>query len=638
MTGKIFINYRRGDDPGHTGRLFDRLQDEFQPQELFLDVDNIPPGRDFVRELNDRVAECDIVLSVIGKTWLDAQDGAGARRLDNPDDFVRIELVSALDQGKQVIPVLVGETQMPRPEDLPEPLRPLARRNAMRLTHERFRADMAGLIKALRQSLDEIEAQRQTEERRRQDAAAKERAEEEKRAFSLAKLAGTIAALEAFLALNPVEPLADEARKLKAGLLARKEAYRRASESDDPALLRSFLATYAKGGDVDQVRTRLRTLKLQQGRQPGSAIIISSALAVMLIAVVALVWFEIKAWPPAAPQQASVASTPALVPSSASTAVTQAAGDSSAAANTATGPSPDEVAWMLLRDTSDVAALKRFTEQFPNSPLREDAAARITDLNAAGAAKAAAAARAAASLKAQAAQQAEAAARLEAANKELAAERARLAAQAQQPSNPQVALATPSDAGQADMAPLSGSALTQQIEMELMRVGCYAGQIDGNWSSSQVKLSVAKFVKAASLTKTPDQPTSDFLNSIRGQSSRICPLECAKTETASNGQCLAKTCPQGEKLNSDGDCEGVKERTASRPAPSDVNTASPPAEPNAARRAHPLAPSSATEAQAAGIGISCGRFGCKTHAAHPAPGGLPCRQAWQDRGGAWHCS
>jgi hypothetical protein len=167
MTGKIFINYRRGDDPGNTGRLFDRLQVEFEPQQLFLDVDNIPPGRDFVRELNERVAECDIVLSVIGKTWLDAQDAAGARRLDNPDDFVRIELLSALNQNKQVIPVLVGETQMPRPEDLPEPLRPLARRNAVRLTHERFRADMAGLVKALRQSLDEIDRQRQNEERRR---------------------------------------------------------------------------------------------------------------------------------------------------------------------------------------------------------------------------------------------------------------------------------------------------------------------------------------------------------------------------------------------------------------------------------------------------------------------------------------
>jgi len=129
MTGKIFINYRRGDDAGHTGRLFDRLQDVFPPEQLFLDVDNIAPGLDFVRVLNERVADCDIVLAVIGKGWLDSRDAAGNRRLEDPDDFVRIEITSALNQGKRVIPVLVGEAQMPRPEDLPEALQPLTRRN-----------------------------------------------------------------------------------------------------------------------------------------------------------------------------------------------------------------------------------------------------------------------------------------------------------------------------------------------------------------------------------------------------------------------------------------------------------------------------------------------------------------------------
>ena len=638
MTGKIFINYRRGDDPGNTGRLFDRLQDEFEPQQLFLDVDNIPPGRDFVRELNERVAECDIVLSVIGKTWLDAQDAAGARRLDNPDDFVRIELLSALNQNKQVIPVLVGETQMPRPEDLPEPLRPLARRNAVRLTHERFRADMAGLVKALRQSLDEIDRQRQNEERRRQEAAAEERAEEAKRAFSLAKLAGTIPALDAFLALKPGEPLADEARKLKAGLLARKEAYRRAAESDDPALLRSFLATYAKGGDVDQVRARLRTLKLQHGGKPRTVFIIASALLFMLVAVASLAWFEIKAFLPPSTQQASAVSPSPLVPPAASSSTSKIPSDASPPAIVPTGPSPDQVAWMLLRDTTDVAALKRFTERFSTSPLREDASARIAELNAAEKAKAASAAKADVALKAQATQQAEAAARLAEANIALEAERAKLAAQAQQASGQQIALSTPSDAGQAATASLAGSALTQQIEMELMRVGCYTGQIDGNWSSSQIKLSVAKFVKSASLAKIPDQPNLDFLNAIRGQSSRVCPLECARTETLANGQCIAKTCPHGQKLDSDGDCEDAKERTASRPASSETNIASRPAASPIEHHGRPVAPASATEAQAAGVGISCGKFGCKTHAAHPAPAGVPCKQAWQDRTGAWHCS
>ncbi len=190
MTGKIFINYRRGDDPQAAGRLFDRLQDIFEPQQLFLDVDNIAPGLDFMRVLDERVAECDVVLAVIGKGWIDARDAAGARRLDDPDDFVRIEITSALNQGKRVIPVLIGDTPMPHPEELPEALRPLARRNAVRLTHERFRADTQGLVKALEQALAEIEearrqhaqaeAERQAAEQRRlQEAEAARRAKEE---------------------------------------------------------------------------------------------------------------------------------------------------------------------------------------------------------------------------------------------------------------------------------------------------------------------------------------------------------------------------------------------------------------------------------------------------------------------------
>src|ERR1700680_5004324 len=107
MTGKIFINYRRGDDPQAAGRLFDRLQDIFEPQQLFLDIDNIAPGLDIVRVLNERVSECDVVLALIGKRSIDARGASGKRRLDDPNDFVRIEIASALTQGKRVIPVLV---------------------------------------------------------------------------------------------------------------------------------------------------------------------------------------------------------------------------------------------------------------------------------------------------------------------------------------------------------------------------------------------------------------------------------------------------------------------------------------------------------------------------------------------------
>jgi len=149
MSGRIFINYRRGDEPGFTQALLGRLEQSFPADRLFIDVDNIPPGEDFARVLESQVAQCDTLLAVIGKGWLDATDERGSRRLDDPDDFVRIEIESALKQGKRVIPVLVNEARMPRPDELPEALRPLARRNAVRLTHERFRSDLQGLVKAL---------------------------------------------------------------------------------------------------------------------------------------------------------------------------------------------------------------------------------------------------------------------------------------------------------------------------------------------------------------------------------------------------------------------------------------------------------------------------------------------------------
>jgi hypothetical protein len=161
MAGKIFINYRRGDDPGFTGRLRDRLEEAFGPECLFMDVDNIAPGHDFVRVLDEQVAQCDVLLAVIGKGWIDASDATGTRRLDNPDDIVRIEIESALKQDKLVIPVLVGEVQMPRPEQLPEAIRPLARRNKVQLTHERFHTDAQDLLERLQEALDDAEAIRQ---------------------------------------------------------------------------------------------------------------------------------------------------------------------------------------------------------------------------------------------------------------------------------------------------------------------------------------------------------------------------------------------------------------------------------------------------------------------------------------------
>lgn len=174
MAGNIFINYRRGDDPGFTQALYSRLEQVFPPERLFMDVDNIAPGLDFVQVLNDQVARCDVLIAVIGKNWLGATDEAGERRLDNPEDFVRVEIESALSQKKRVIPVLVNDAKMPRSAELPESLRTFARCNAVKLSHERFKADTQSLIRSLESALAEAEASRRAEEENaRLDARAR---------------------------------------------------------------------------------------------------------------------------------------------------------------------------------------------------------------------------------------------------------------------------------------------------------------------------------------------------------------------------------------------------------------------------------------------------------------------------------
>src|SRR5262245_44585530 len=106
MAGKIFINYRREDSIGTAGRLHDRLAHTFGRDNLFMDVDHIPAGVDFVEYLNSQVAQCGVFLAVIGPNWLNAKDNRGRRRFDNPDDYVTIEIAAALARKIRVIPVL----------------------------------------------------------------------------------------------------------------------------------------------------------------------------------------------------------------------------------------------------------------------------------------------------------------------------------------------------------------------------------------------------------------------------------------------------------------------------------------------------------------------------------------------------
>jgi hypothetical protein len=198
MAGKIFINYRRNDDSGAAGRLYDRLEEHYGKNDLFMDVDDIAAGADFVRMLEEKVSECDVFLAVIGKRWLDAD---GEARLDDPNDFVRIEIASALGSSKHVIPVLVNGAAMPRAQNLPEPLKPLSRRNAVRLTHERFKNDVVGLVNNINAVLAEAKTARlraEAELLAAEEAQRQRDAEKQARAVQLARESDARAEAEAW--------------------------------------------------------------------------------------------------------------------------------------------------------------------------------------------------------------------------------------------------------------------------------------------------------------------------------------------------------------------------------------------------------------------------------------------------------
>ena len=145
----IFVNYRRDDAPGVAGRLFDRLSMNFAQSEMIMDVDAMKPGLDFVKQLDEQVSKCSVMLAIIGPGWLNARDEKGRRRLDLPRDSVRVELASALKREIPVIPLLVNGTAMPSEDDLPDDLKPLANRHGLELRHSRFAADSDAVIRAL---------------------------------------------------------------------------------------------------------------------------------------------------------------------------------------------------------------------------------------------------------------------------------------------------------------------------------------------------------------------------------------------------------------------------------------------------------------------------------------------------------
>jgi CHASE2 domain-containing sensor protein len=141
----VFVSYRRDDASGRAGRLSDWLKRQFGSDRIFLDTDKISAGAEFPKALEERLAASDVLLAVIGPQWSEVADARG-RRLDQPDDFVRREISAALARGTRIIPVLVGGARMPAGSELPEPLRSIAERNAVRLEDASFERDFDFLV------------------------------------------------------------------------------------------------------------------------------------------------------------------------------------------------------------------------------------------------------------------------------------------------------------------------------------------------------------------------------------------------------------------------------------------------------------------------------------------------------------
>lgn len=157
---RVFVSYRRDDAAGHAGRLYDALVERFGATNVFMDVDAIDLGVEFRAAIDGAIASCDVVLGVIGRGWATATDASGRRRLDDADDFVRLELESAFARNIAVIPTLVQGAHMPSSAEVPPSLSPLPGRQGIELRDTAWHDDVDRLIRRLERQVDEAVRER----------------------------------------------------------------------------------------------------------------------------------------------------------------------------------------------------------------------------------------------------------------------------------------------------------------------------------------------------------------------------------------------------------------------------------------------------------------------------------------------
>src|SRR5690606_10510816 len=142
----LFISYRRDESRHAAGRLADDLVDAFGADSIFRDIEGIDPGVDFKQALDKALGSCVVMLVLIGPRWLQMEDAHGGRRLDQPGDWIRMEIATALARDIRVVPVLLEGAILPEEDQLPEDMRPLVRRQAFELADGRWRGDLQRLV------------------------------------------------------------------------------------------------------------------------------------------------------------------------------------------------------------------------------------------------------------------------------------------------------------------------------------------------------------------------------------------------------------------------------------------------------------------------------------------------------------
>jgi hypothetical protein len=150
----VFISYRREDTPAHARGIYQRLAARYGEHRVFRDLDAIPLAKDFRGRINEAMGSCSALVALIGRDWLTVTNSAGRRRIDDPSDWVRAEIASAIQMKKVVIPVLVEDASMPSADDLPEPLKQLAYIQGLRATEQDWDYHLTLLVRTIEENTD----------------------------------------------------------------------------------------------------------------------------------------------------------------------------------------------------------------------------------------------------------------------------------------------------------------------------------------------------------------------------------------------------------------------------------------------------------------------------------------------------